>query len=134
MDLILTLLGILFIHFIADFAIQTDWQAKNKSKNNWALFKHVFTYSATFAAAILVMFSIFVFNHNNFLAAKWFEGGALFVGVTFATHFITDYFTSRLNTKLWEAGRVHDFFCSIGFDQFLHNATLFLTFYWIFLK
>jgi hypothetical protein len=40
----------LFIHWIADFVLQTHWQATNKSKNNIALTQHVTTYSICWLA------------------------------------------------------------------------------------
>ena len=51
-----------------------------------------------------------------------------FVIITFICHTVTDYFTSRLNSKLWAKGDVHNFFVSVGFDQVLHYAQLFLTY------
>jgi len=107
-------LWILFIHWVADFVFQTDWQAKNKSSNSEALLNHTFIYSC-----IWLPFSII--NFGKF--------GGLFVLITFVIHTIQDYFTSRLNTKLWKENKVHYFFVSIGFDQFLHFAQLLLTFY-----
>lgn len=52
-----------------------------------------------------------------------------FVPITFIFHTITDYFTNRLNSKLWAKGDVHNFFVSVGFDQCLHYVQLFLTYY-----
>jgi len=52
----------------------------------------------------------------------------LFFLITFVAHTITDYFTSRLNSKLWAEGKVHWFFVSIGFDQILHYIQLFSTY------
>jgi hypothetical protein len=52
----------------------------------------------------------------------------LFPIITFIAHTITDYFTSRLNAKLWAKGNVHNFFVSIGFDQYLHYLQLFITY------
>lgn len=45
-----------------------------------------------------------------------------------------DYFTSRLNSKLWAQGRTHDFFVAVGFDQVLHYIQLILTYVLIFGK
>lgn len=50
---------------------------------------------------------------------------ALFLLGTLVCHTITDYFTSRLNTKLYKANKIHEFFVSIGFDQILHYVQLF---------
>ena len=114
------IIAILFAHWIGDFVLQSDWQAKNKSKNNVALGLHVTTYTL-----FLFIFSMFVlaesFSMRNI--ALW-EAWAFVNGVL---HFGVDYVTSRINTHLWSKGRVHDFFVSVGFDQFLHIATLMLT-------
>jgi hypothetical protein len=59
---------------------------------------------------------------------KWLSTALQFGFITFIFHTITDYFTSRLNSKLWKKGDVHNFFVSIGFDQVLHYVQLFLTY------
>jgi hypothetical protein len=113
--------SIIFIHWVADFVFQTDWQAQNKSKNNKALLSHTWTYS-------LVWFTFGAFyamSDPNYV--PW--SLSLFVLITFVAHTITDYFTSRLNSKLWAKGDVHNFFVSVGFDQVLHYVQLFGTFY-----
>lgn len=107
---------ILCIHWFADFVLQTDWQAKNKSSNDYALSLHVTNYSITW-----LVFTWFIFN--NFYLALGFSA------ITFFLHWCTDYFTSRINTKLWNKGEVHYFFVSIGFDQVLHYVQLFGTYY-----
>ena len=106
-------LGILFTHWIADFVLQTDWQAKNKSKDNMALLSHTVFY--TFAWILPSLLLVGQQTH-------WF------LLITLASHTITDYFTSRLNSKLWANGKVHEFFVSVGFDQFLHYVQLLLTY------
>ncbi len=105
---------ILITHWVGDFILQTDWQAKNKSKNNQALTIHVVTYCSLWAIVIS-----FILSPLNVLA---------FLVMTFACHWGTDYVTSRINTKLWSQGKVHWFFVSIGFDQFLHYVQLIITF------
>lgn len=110
----LEIFSILIIHWIGDFICQTDWQAKNKSTHNKALFLHVLSYTMVW-----------------FFAGAWFFYApvvAIFCLITFMAHFITDYFTSRLNTKLYTDGKIHWFFVSIGFDQILHYIQLFLTY------
>lgn len=42
-------------HGIADYWVQTDWQAQNKSKNPVALWRHVLTYSVTFVPALIFL-------------------------------------------------------------------------------
>lgn len=109
------ILLILFIHWVADFVCQSDWQAKNKSKNNEALLNHVFIYSAL----TLMAWSLFGFVNKGIYCSL-----AIFL-ITFICHFITDYITSRINSKLYAQGKIHYFFVSIGFDQLLHYAQLF---------
>lgn len=115
--MIVTLLIIIFIHWFADFVLQTDWQARNKSTNNHALFLHVAIYSIVWALVAVIYGA---YTNNLYML--------LFAPITFVCHFTTDYFTSRLNTKLLKAGKTHEFFVSIGFDQFLHYTQLFLTY------
>lgn len=124
---LITILSILVIHWIADFVFQTDKQAKGKS-NNWSdLLSHTFNYSFVWwvMGLIYLAFSFKQFPiqpTSNLLPILYFGI------ITFICHTITDYFTSRLNKYLWNKGRVHDFFISIGFDQLLHYFQLFLTY------
>ena len=111
------LLAILFIHWVADFVLQTDWQAKNKSKLAEALINHTGVYSFSFLVPML-----FLFSSPSTLSAL------SFVFITWVFHTVTDYFTSRLNARLWKAQRVHAFFVSVGFDQLLHFAQLIFTY------
>ena len=50
-----------------------------------------------------------------------------FVVVNAALHFVTDYITSRISSKLWAKQDWHRFFATIGFDQLIHQATLAFT-------
>lgn len=111
--------GIIFIHWVADFVLQTHWQATNKSKDNNALTQHVMTYTGLWSF-VCIGYGLVT---GNFLVMF------LFPIITFICHWVTDYFTSRLNSKLWAKGDIHNFFVSVGFDQVLHYAQLFLTYY-----
>lgn len=116
---------IIIIHWIADFILQTDKQAKGKSKNWSDLLSHTITYSVVWVFAILFLW-------NNQHTVTWLVvSSILFGAITFVAHTITDYFTSRLNSKLWAEGKVHYFFVSIGFDQILHYVQLFLTYHFL---
>ncbi len=120
--------AILFIHWIADFVLQTDKQAKGKSKNWGDLLSHTGTYSVVWGFA-----SIFLIGYANkeLTTNEYMAYALLFAGITFVAHTITDYFTSRLNSKLYAANKVHYFFVSIGFDQILHYVQLLLTYQFI---
>lgn len=106
---------ILIIHFVGDFLLQTDWQAKNKSTSLEALTYHVLVYSTT----ISVLSIPYLTNSRQFLA--------LFI-ITAVAHFITDAVTSRIVKKYFAKEDHHNGFVVIGFDQALHYIQLILTF------
>jgi len=107
-----TVLTLLAVHWFGDFVLQTDWQAKNKSKNNLALLLHVTIYTVCLA----------VFGSVFFTNASWIVYWILGNG---AAHFAVDYVTSKINTHVWNKGKVHGFFVLIGFDQLIHYTCLF---------
>jgi len=116
---LMVIFSIIFIHWVADFVLQTHWQATNKSKDNKALTMHVLSYSTVW----FLTANVYSIITGNYLVL------ALFAPIKFVSHWITDYFTSRLNSRLWAKGDVHNFFVSVGFDQVLHYLQLFITFY-----
>ena len=119
---------IIFIHWIADFVLQTDWQAQNKSKNNFALLSHTSNYSLVWLLPMCLVFGVM----KEGATTEWIVWTTLYFSmITLVAHTITDYFTSRLNSKLWSEGKVHYFFVSVGFDQVLHYGQLFLTYYFL---
>ena len=95
---------LIWIHFVADFILQSDKIATNKSKNNIILLKHCIIYS---------------------IPMLWF--GLYFSIINGILHFITDYFTSRLCSHLHKKQERHWFFVVIGLDQAIHMTTLILT-------
>jgi len=101
------LLILIWLHFIADFVLQTDEVAISKSKDNKILLLHVVIYSLPF------------------LYFGW-----LFALINGALHFVTDYFTSRWTAKLWAEEKRHQFFVVIGFDQAIHITTLIITYHY----
>lgn len=98
----------LFMHWIGDFFLQTDWMAINKSKRWDALALHAAVYAMCFL---------------------WW--GLAFALLTFALHGATDAFTSRITARLWAAGERHWFFVVIGLDQLIHYYTLAWSFSWV---
>ena len=144
---IYTVLGILFIHWVADFVLQTEEQAINKSKSVKFLTYHVLTYTAFWFICISLYACCFYLTFNCGAIVMREKGKLLIVSftvITFVCHWITDYLTSKLNTKLLPKreqhntqpeyfryignANFHNFFTSIGFDQILHYTQLFLTF------
>ena len=128
---LIEILSILGIHWIADFVFQDEKWALGKSKNWNDLLSHTITYSSFW-----FFISLFLDIYTRITTNKWlFEviDVQLFVLITFICHTTTDYFTSRLNFKLYIKGKFGSsipnlgFFTSIGFDQYLHYIQLFLT-------
>lgn len=104
-------LALLLVHWVADFVLQSHWQASNKSKNNEALAAHVLIYTG-----VLLVASLFIFGRTKEIALFTMFNGSL--------HFITDYFTSRWTSKLYAKQDWHNFFVVVGFDQMIHQFTL----------
>lgn len=123
---------IICIHYVADFILQAEKWAINKSKNNVDLFLHVVTYSLFW---ILPSYALLA-NLRPGETIEWYNFRTiLFFLVTFTSHFITDYITSRIVSKRFSSGYhgspIPNFgaFSMIGLDQVLHYAQLFATFY-----
>ena len=99
---------LILVHYVADFLVQTHWQATNKSKNNVALFRHVGVYTL--------------------FLLPW---GILFALVNGVLHFVTDYFSSRESSKQFAKGNYKLGFAAVGADQMIHMKTLLGTLYYL---
>lgn len=117
---------IIIIHWVADFVMQDEEWALNKSKSDRALLKHTTTYS------IIWFFALIPFPELD-----W-TGMVLFTLITFTAHTLTDYFTSVWVSKKFEKGELGSSvpnlgaFTYIGADQVLHYVQLLVTFKIIF--
>jgi len=107
------ILALVWTHFIADFILQTDRVALNKSRNTGILFEHVAIYSLAFIPVCAVWLSLYQ--------------GVQFCVLTAMLHFITDFFSSRACSALWKKNERHWFFVVIGLDQAIHMTCLILT-------
>lgn len=113
------LVALLAVHWVADFVLQTHWQATNKSKRNDALAAHVGVYTLCLAVVSAIIFG---------QSAAWL----LFVASNAVLHFATDYCTSRASSALYAKQDWHNFFVVVGLDQLIHQATLATTMVLIF--
>jgi len=116
----------LFVHWIADFVLQNEKMALNKSTSNYWLGIHVTVYTLATISSWVILFSI-VGLHTTLLQ---YVLAALAI---FSMHFITDYITSRITGKYYKAKKNHEFFVTIGFDQWLHYVQIFTVFNYIIL-
>lgn len=101
-----TICILLCIHFVADFVLQNDWMAINKSKSILALSTHCTVYSACFL----------VYCSPQFTA------------INFLLHMGVDAITSNITSYLYQKGQRHWFFVVIGLDQLIHQLTLIYTY------
>ena len=102
------ILIVIWIHWIADFAMQTDKIALNKSRDIWILFLHAWIYSVPF---LLFGWKYAVFNGT--------------------IHFAVDFVTSKLTSYYWSIENRHAFFVTIGFDQAVHISVLIGSLNWL---
>lgn len=135
------LVCLLIVHWVADFILQSDYMALNKSKNWEALILHCLVYAGPFMPVLLVL-------------GQGIKAAACFMIFLFVTHFWVDAITSRITSKLWffkrtdrlwvtyeavykdedfdfsdelwlfEGGNRHWFFVVIGLDQLIHQLTI----------
>lgn len=110
-------LYILSAHWLADFVLQTHWQASNKSKNNVALTLHVSVYTAVMTVAVSPGYFIGL-PPVTLLLWVLINGGL---------HWCTDWVTSRCSSYFYVKQDWHNFFVVVGFDQFIHQVTLGVT-------
>ena len=110
-----TILFIMLIHFLADFGLQTHEQSQKKSTDNKFLSYHVGVYSLIWFLALCGY------------PGLEFKGIMEFTLITFISHFVTDWITSRIGKPFWKNGDFHNGFVVVGFDQLLHYTQLLLT-------
>lgn len=106
---------ILVVHYLADFALQTQEQAERKSFDNEALTQHAGNYATVW---LLISYG---------LLGTWYKP-LIFACITFICHFMTDMYTSKVVKKYFEKKDWHNGFVVIGADQVLHYVQLLITF------
>jgi len=95
---------VFWLHFLADFILQTDRMALNKSHS----FKWLSVHAATYGIPFLLI-------------------GWKYAIINAAYHWCVDAVTSRCTSYLWQKNERHWFFVVIGLDQSIHMTCLFLT-------
>ena len=117
------ILIILIAHFIGDFVLQSDKIASNKSKNSEILYVHCWLYSIPFYVSGTII---------SIIDSKWNSKECILFGLwilfNIHFHFVIDYVTSRITSKLWVNNKRHLFFTAIGADLLIHYIVLLVTY------
>lgn len=126
------LIALIFIgHWVSDFVLQSSWMATNKSKSNIALGAHVLTYTTSLILVVCAPIMVFTYLSPSYTSVAHISISVsllIWAAINGVFHFMTDYYTSRWTSRLWQAGDTHNFFVVIGLDQTIHYMTLLGTF------
>jgi len=122
-----TFLYLILVHWVADFVLQSRKMGENKSHDNFWLTAHVIVYSL---ATILLWIGFFVLTNVPMTSETIWKSYI----VIFITHWITDYTTSKITSKFANDKRWYGFFTTIGLDQVLHYAQLFMVYNYLILS
>ena len=129
---VLLVAQIIFAHWFSDFVLQSGWMATNKSKNWLALSSHVAVYTVAFALTMLSLSTFIGMNETGTVQHAVFVltpyAFATWIALNGVLHFVTDAVTSRITSRLWAKGDMHNFFVVVGLDQMIHYFCLFGTF------
>ena len=122
---------VFFMHYIADFIVQTEYQALNKSKSFKALSMHVLTYTVTLFIMVLPIVYFFKgyaygLDHNKIIATLLLS--MIFAVYNGVFHFAVDFVTSKLVSYHFAKGDSRNAFKIIGWDQFLHITILYVSY------
>lgn len=109
-------IALIALHWFADFFCQTDKMAINKSSSNFWLTLHVIVYTT-----IIWVLGYWLFNMTAVNIFSW----SVVNGIL---HWVTDFITSRINSRLWKNNQRHWFFTMIGVDQMIHYTCLLYTY------
>lgn len=117
-----TIIGLTFGHWFADFVLQTRKIAETKSKSLRSLFTHVALYTANIAC---VMVPILIRQYNWKLVVA-------FILVNGFCHLVTDFATSKMSAVAYQNEDKSQFWNIIGFDQSIHWSHLLITYFGFF--
>jgi hypothetical protein len=143
-----TVILLLTFHYISDFLLQSREMAENKGKSIAWLTLHVFIYSVAMSFGFHILSG---FEYTSDMMVKIIH----FFVITFSTHWITDFITSKISSYFWlrnlgqkfsfMVGEIEEiptseeekakfrgkFWNTVGADQLIHAITLLLT--WLYL-
>lgn len=111
-QLVILLTSIFVMHYLADFWVQSQWMAENKSKKWPPLLFHIVSYTL-----VIHLWGLF-FTPWSLAGITTF---AILQGIM---HLVTDYHTSRMASKQFADGKTRRGFQVIGLDQLIHHVCL----------
>jgi hypothetical protein len=131
-NIILIHIIVLFlIHYLADFVLQTRAVADNKGKKVKYLMLHGIHYTLVWLGLISLIGLVgIIFSYQILGGASWCDV-IFFTIFNGGLHTLTDFITSKFTTKFYARKNYNAFFNVIGFDQFIHAATIILTYNWL---
>jgi len=118
----------MFVHWIADFVLQTEEMANKKSSSNFWLTMHVSVYSLTSLGGIMIYGIFYLYGHDTLELGSMF---IVFFVLCFVLHWLTDFVTSRITTYYHITKQTRKFFITIGFDQWLHLIQLLSIYFYL---
>lgn len=130
------ILLLVVLHYIADFILQDEDWATEKSTDDKKLILHTSVYSVATGVG-LFFFTLYQFATTGVEYVTPL-GILYFTVLTFIFHTLTDYFTSKVVKIKFDQGEYGSAipnlgaFSIIGFDQLLHIVQLLVTFHIIF--
>lgn len=110
------IISVFFLHWLADFPGQDSEWGLNKHHDFKLLLLHTLVYSFIFSSGVVILY--------GGIPAETL--GKLFA-ITFFSHTLTDFCTSRWNARAYADKKYKLWINSIGFDQWLHQAQIILT-------
>lgn len=117
-----TIIGLTFGHWFADFVLQSRKIAETKSSSFRSLFTHVALYTAALAC---VMVPILIRQYDFRLIVA-------FILINGFCHLVTDFGTSRMSAAAYQNEDKSQFWNIIGFDQSIHWSHLLITYFGFF--
>ena len=118
---------VLFGHWISDFVLQKNKLKPSKDKNLKhkikKLLKKLFPHTVQYSLILTCL--VFTLDFFNVFGAQDEWNTLIFFGITFITHYITDFITTMINSKYLSRNLRHKYFVMIGLDQSIHFLLLF---------
>lgn len=116
---LLTIMWFLSSHYITDFIIQSEEQAKEKSYDSLILLEYCIEY-ALVMSVMTGIYSLFINGWND--VSYWIVTSFICYLVT---HFYIDFSTSRISSKYFKEKEAHMGFVILGLDQLIHYLVIF---------